>query len=201
MKDHFPYDVIAVLGYSFNEKMEMPEHIEKRLKIVSYLYHWGFARTIALSGKWSGYFDRKKITPIMTEAKAMGKVLLEHAIPPQALIYEEKSQDTIGNAYHLREDIFTPHHFKNALIICADYHIPRVEYIFVKVFGSGFNLDYYATQSDILHKKSMLEQEARKLEHAKEFFSRIEEGDIDFLKKNLSLPGLHAKEDAVMLPD
>lgn len=194
-KNHFPYDVIAVLGYDFDRDSQLPEHVKKRLKIVSYMYHWAFASSIALSGKWPKSYDRRGETPSQTEAQAMGQVLRDYSILPQALFYEEESQDTIGNAYYLKRNVFIPNKFRNALIICADYHVARVQYIFGKIYGNSFNLDYYGTESGAMREAQMA-REMKKLDEARQIMEGMRDGHESYLDRFLSgeiAPGRYAK--------
>lgn len=179
---------MGVLGYSLNEEMTLPEHVAKRLKIVSYLYHWGFARCIALSGKWTTGFEKKSIKSPVTEAKAMGKILLEYSIPHQVILYEEESRSTIENAYYLKTRIFIPGSLRSALILCADYHIARVQYVFSKVFGKEYYFDYYATESDRVKKAGYLEKEETTLRETKKFFEGMPDGKDNYLKKRIEMP-------------
>ncbi len=64
------------------------------------------------------------------ESVAGGRYLEKHGIPPDHILTETFSYDTIGNAYFARLIHVDPCHFCKLLIITSAFHMPRTEAIF-----------------------------------------------------------------------
>lgn len=114
--------IVVVLGEALTSNKPgkiLKQRVEAAIKIPAEKY--------IMSGAYC--FTTKKIPP-KTEAQAMKEYALSLGINKNKIIKEEKSKDTIGNAY------FTKQIIKNNtfLVITSDFHKERVEYIFEKVF-------------------------------------------------------------------
>lgn len=105
--------------------------MQRRLKIASYLYHWGFAHVVVLTGK----YNMKKMAQLMQDI-----------VPIQALICENGFPDPAETASRLKKHIFVPNKFKNALIIGADDNIEQTKEALTKTFGENYFFDFYSTQ-------------------------------------------------------
>lgn len=133
---------------------------------------------IILSGR---YGFQQKIIPPITEAKAMAKYLREKGIPKDKLILEEKAKDTIGNAYFTKKDILEPKGFRSIIVITSNFHKPRVKYIFEKVFGNGYDIDFITVVSRGFDE----EEEKKNFEKVKNWVKDIKSGDDDTIEKLL----------------
>ncbi len=179
------YDLIAVLGYRFEEGWRLPQHVTPRLQTVANLFLKGAATHIAVCGKWSLYWDNHKIIPPTTEAEEMKKILTRYGIPFNSVIKEEWSKDTIGNAYFLKKRIVEKMKHKTILVVCADFHKQRAEFIFKKVFGCRYNLDFLATETNICKDDRCKSSVERLFNKQKEYLSNMKDGQDEFLKGKL----------------
>lgn len=179
------YDLIVVLGYELEKDWKLPVHVVPRLKKVVSLYKKGAAKKIVTCGKWSLNYDRQKTKPPITEARAISKELVKLGVSKKDIIREEHSIDTIGNAYFLKTKIGKIHPFKKILIACADFHLPRVKFIFEKVLGKGYEIDYLSTQTKRGKDKIFLKAQKRILKDQKIFLSKMQSGDESYLKSRL----------------
>src|SRR5437764_925561 len=128
------YDLIAVLGYGFVDNWQLSDHVRARLQKAAELYKAGAANNVAVCGKWSLSWDQRRITPPTTEAALMKLELAALGIPEAKVLVEGYSKGTIGNAHFLKTTIVEANGYRQVLVLCADYAIERVAYIFRKVF-------------------------------------------------------------------
>lgn len=176
------FDIICVLGYAFDDEGNLPEHVFPRLKKVAQLYFANITPVIALAGKWNPPKDRLPLKPEETEAQKMKKMLVRLGVPENKIIKEEESQDTIGNAYFLKEKVVMPHHFKNILVVCADYHLKRVRYIFTKVFGTRYDLTFLPTKTQRMMDEVFMQQQEEIFKNQKDKLKHMHEGDHRYLE-------------------
>ena len=74
----------------------------------------------------------------ITEAAASVRYLVERKhVPPMAVQEEAFSWDTVGNAYFARMLFVEPAAAAEAVVITNEWHMPRAEAIFRRVFGLG----------------------------------------------------------------
>ncbi len=180
------YDIIAVLGYTVSDNTEeFPSHVLPRLQKVAQLFQDGIAPYIALCGKWSITKDRHGIVPTQTEAEKMKQILLNLEIPEERIFKEEYSKDTIGNAYYLKKEIVVPKKFTKILVVCADYHVERASFIFQRVFGNEYTIDFIGTQTEENKSADFRYFQKTIYHNQKEFLSPMNEGEDSFLDDKL----------------
>ncbi len=162
---------IVILGNGLihnNGKTELPDHVQKRLDIVTQMYHEASEENrplLVTTGKWSLWYRRDKNIPSITEADAMGEYLRSHGIPEDAILSETESEDTIGNAFFLKRLLQdTP--IRHLTVLCADFHEERATYIFNEVLGKEFTINFISTpgpyegkelEEQTIHNRNLLE--------------------------------------------
>lgn len=179
------FDIICVLGYAFDDEGTLPLHVLPRLKKVAELYKSNVAPMIALAGKWNPPKDKLPQKPTETEAHKMKNMLVKLGIPENKIIKEEESQDTIGNAYFLKDKVVEPNGFKNILVVCADYHLKRVKYIFKKIFGTSYHLSFLSTHTEHMQDKIFMALQEDIFMLQKDRLKNMSKGDHAFLKGKL----------------
>lgn len=188
------YDLIVVLGYGFIGDWKLSEHVYNRLKIAAQLYQKGTAKKIAVCGKWSLAWDQQNIIPPTTEAEAMKRVLIDLGIPEEDVLKEEFSKDTVGNAFYLKTKVINKSGYKNLLVLCADYVLKRVKYIFYKVYPSSYSITIMPTLTSYKNDTEVLKAQEEVLTLQKKFLRNMKRGDDAFLEKRLySDPYYHLK--------
>ncbi len=174
--------LIVVLGGGIDITGELPLFVFQRLEKALELHKNYPDAKIVLSGKYSLQYGPHK--PPCTEAHKMAEYLIEHGVLRSDVLLEEESQDTISNAYFLKKNIFMPRNETKAIIITSHFHLKRVEFVFRKVFGKSYHLQFVATL-DILPANQMepiLSRQRDMLEHSKEFLEEMADGDDGFLQ-------------------
>lgn len=68
--------------------------------------------------------------------------LVDHGVPAEAILLEEKSCDTLGGAYFLKVDFALARSWRHIIVVTSDDHLERTKYVFHKVFGNGYDIQY-----------------------------------------------------------
>lgn len=166
------FDVVIVLGHSKPTKLltniskDRVKHAVELQKIYNI--------PILFSGKHSGK-DCGHATP-GTEAKAMKDFALE--LGAKNLFMEDQSHDTLQNALFTKK-ICKKKNWQKLIIVSSSWHIPKVRYLFKKVYGSNFKLSFF----DVTYDKNpegiakLLSAEKKKLKILYKLFGKIKNGD------------------------
>lgn len=179
------YDVILTLGNGLTGDWKVPDFVVLRLKQVADLYFQKVSNKIIVCGRWSINWDIKGIEPPTTEAGEMKKALIELGIPEENIFKEEWSRDTIGNAYFAKVKIINPNNFKTILVICSDFHLKRAQFLFNKIFGQEYQIDFLTTPTENGSNSEFMRMEDGVLQRQSEFLKDMEEGDDAFLQARL----------------
>lgn len=171
---------IVVLGGGIDLRGNIPNYVYTRLDKAIKLYK-ELGLSILVSGKYSFLYSSSK--PPITEASKMFQYLVAKGVPEKNIIKEEFSKDTVGNAYYVKKYIFLPKRENKAIIVTSDFQIPRVEYIFNKIFGSDYKLKFVSVKSFLSRqeKKKVFQRQKELLLKTKAFLSKMKDGDHNFL--------------------
>ncbi len=189
-------DVIVVLGRGILPDGTLPPDPRKRIEKAVALYQKDLAPFIIMSGKW--YF-RAGRTFSDTESRAMRDYAVLLGIPKDKIICEEKSMDTIGNAYFVKTLILEPRNWTKVVVVSSEDHMARTQYVFNKVLGTNYHIQYVASELVLTGKTKteMLEKERLALIGARRIFENTADGDTGGVKRVLDyyIPG-YAKDVA-----
>ncbi len=165
------------------ENDKLPSFVETRLKKAYEILKKNPGSKIIFCGKYSFLFTGENI-PTKTEAQLGKDYLLSLGVSPGSILMENRSKDTIGNAYYVKKLFFIPRGEKEAIIITSDFHMARTKYIFNKIFGPTYKLTFIETLSGITDQR-ILERQQKLLKKTKELLARMRDGDHNFLKGKL----------------
>lgn len=112
--------------------------------------------------------------PIL-ESLAAARYLLARGIPPERILTETCSLDTIGNAFFARLLHIDPLRLRRLLVITSEFHMPRTAFIFRWIFSldappGGYELYFDATPNDGMDEETLADRrrkEAQSLELAR----------------------------------
>ncbi len=121
---------IIILGGGLTDNFELNEHTRQRFETAIPLLE-KYEHIICSSDK--SYRKLKEIRHT-SEARVGRTYLIEKGIEPQKIYLEEKSRDTISNAYYCRKDIIDPKNIKNISIVTSQFHMPKTKFVFKLVF-------------------------------------------------------------------
>jgi len=179
------YDVIIALGRGLTDNWKLPEIVVSRLKVIVEIYKKGKSNKIIVSGKWSINWDLNGVKPPTTEAEEMKTLLLELGVPDSIIFKEEWSKDTIGNAYFSKVKILKPNNYNYLLVVCADFRIKRVKFLFEKVLGEEYKIEYLTTPTKSINDKKFMKIQEHIFKAQSKFLEKMELGDDIFLKSKL----------------
>lgn len=128
------YDAIVVFGGNVSPNGELTPDTQARVKLAVERWQQRLAPIIIFCGRWS--FSKAE-PPAKTEAAAMAEYAIQLGYPTKQILKEEKSTDTLGNAYFTKKDFVEKLGWNKLLIVVADYHVNRTRYICQRVFGAG----------------------------------------------------------------
>lgn len=177
---------IIILGSGISKKGELPDFVKTRLEKAKEIFNKSKNAKILFCGRYSFLYS-KSSHPVKTEAQAGKEYLLRIGVPGKNIYMENRSKDTIGNAYYAKKLYFIPRKEKKLIIITSDFHLERSKFIFKKIFGRGYNIKFIATPSFIKRKikTKLIERQKELIEKTKLVFQGMKDGDHNFLKGKL----------------
>lgn len=141
-------DALVVLGRGVEPDGALPLLAKQRVERAAELYAWGVAPRMIFSGHSSLMTDAP---PLRTEAAAMAMHARALGIPKRAIILEEESRDTIGNAYFVLRRFLEPNDWMSIRVVTSDFHIQRTAWVFQKVLGLGYDVAFSPSPSELDH--------------------------------------------------
>ena len=144
IKDHRT-DAIVVLGRGVRADGSLGLIARARVDRALELFNRGIAPRIIFSGRSSLMGDDE---PAVTEASAMASYARTHGLPPVASLVEEKSRDTIGNAYFVRTVWLDPNRWRAIRVVTSDFHVPRAAWLFRKILGADYDVAFSPASSE-----------------------------------------------------
>lgn len=135
-------DAIVVLGRGILPDGTLPVPAQARVGKGIELYRRGVAPRIIMSGRWT--FLEPPHWP-RTEAAAMKELAVDEGVPAGAVLIEDQSVDTLGNAYFTKRKFLEPNDWRKVVIVSSPEHMPRVELIFRHVLGPSYRPEFEAS--------------------------------------------------------
>ncbi len=170
------FDVIVVLGGGITAKGNLTEVTKSRVDKAVELYMKGVAPIIIMTGH--------------KEADVMKAYAVRKSCSPESVLEEQRSKDTIGNAFFTVKNFLLPNNWRSLVIVTSIFHIARAKFIFRKVLGESYHVRFVPSVrvlSDKIFKKK-LEVERGFLLVTKFLGALIADGDMEavenFLKKH-----------------
>lgn len=150
-----------------------------RLRVRESVRLWrnGLAPRVIMSGR-SGLAAPDPPTA-RTEARAMAAYARTLGLPRPAILTENFSRDTIGNAYFTKTSLLEPHGWRNLVIVTSDYHVLRSRYIFKKILGPRYRFKMHSAPSLFtnLQLDSRMAKEHGLYELARRLLDQVLDGD------------------------
>ncbi len=141
-------DALVVLGRGVDADGALPLLAKQRVERAAELFAWGVAPRMIFSGRCSLMTEAE---PPRTEAAAMAEHALAIGIPRRAIILEEESRDTVGNAYFVLRRFLEPNDWMSIRVVTSDFHIQRTAWVFQKVMGLGYDVAFSPSPSELDH--------------------------------------------------
>ena len=170
------FDVIIVPGRGIDVNGTLTIDSIARVEKAVELYKDNINEKIIMSGPYSVHLINK---PINTEANAMKNLAISLGCKAKDIIEENKSSYTIENAFFTKKLICEVKKWYRIVIVASSDHIPRVKYLFQKVYGDKYNLEFIHSRRviDDNSYKDQLKHEHESLRLSHKWLDSIKDGD------------------------
>ena len=169
-------DAIVVLGSTVHEDGSLPLYARQRAVRAAMLYAAGVAPRVIFSGRCNLTAPQP---PAISEAAAMAAYAESLGTPREALLLEEESRDTIGNAYFVGRRFLEPNGWKSIRVVTSDFHVPRTTWVFHKILGPDYDVSFSpaSTELDATIIAARARAEGDIITFLMEWIGTIDEGD------------------------
>jgi vancomycin permeability regulator SanA len=168
------FDVIFGLGYWINEDGSMNDQSGSRVTRCVDRYWERLSEKIIFSGGKEG-------TEPFSSAFGMARYAAAGGVPPEDLLLDEKSDDTVGHGIFPALAFFEPNGWNRLLVVTNNYHVARAKHILEFMLGPSYDIVF----DDLPDTPSVTTEMAEHGERAIEVFDRlvhgISPGDTDSL--------------------
>ncbi|MBD3203986.1 hypothetical protein GF327_06810 [Candidatus Woesearchaeota archaeon] len=155
---------VVVLGGGINRDSTLPDTVKKRVEKSVQTFLSKKVDYLIFSSKISVL---QVHSPGKTEAQAMYEYAVYYSgkikkkLRKEKIIKEEKSLDTVGNAYFTSK-ILKNKNINKIYLVSSDFHIKRAERIFKKLLGKKFKIEPVSV------KTALSDQELKKINEFKD---------------------------------
>lgn len=139
-------DAIVVLGSTVNADGSLPLHAEQRAARAASLHAAGVAPRVIFSGCCNLTAPE---SPPISEAAAMAAYAESVGTPRSAILLEEESRDTIGNAYFVARRFLEPNGWTSIRVVTSDFHVPRTTWVFQKILGAAYDISFSPASTEL----------------------------------------------------
>lgn len=168
--------IIIVLGSGIFRNGILTDSSKRGVEKAVALFKNGIGRSIIMSGRFPFRLD---YVPKKTEAQAMRDYAVALGVPKRSIIVEDKSLDTIGNAYFSDRIVSRMRNVHAVAVVVQRPVMKRVKAIFGKMFTGRFKLSFYVSgwKASAERTKELQAGEKRKLELFLETYGDVKDGD------------------------
>jgi len=169
-------DVIIVPGRGVYPDGSLFKDPQSRVQTAVELYNQHVAPFILMSGGYSFHFDNHTD---VNEAQSMKEYAIKLGVPANAILTEDASTHTLANAYFCKKVYCESRNWHDIVIVASKDHMPRVKYVFTKVFGPEYTLTYTTSRRVIGPIKYLKEwsHELASMKLTKEWLRDVRDGD------------------------
>lgn len=147
---------IIILGGGLTADFKLNEHTRKR-----------FERALPIVDKYdivicSSDKSYRKLEEIRhtSEARVGSEFLMENGVDPEKIYLEEKSRDTISNAYYCRKELIELMGVKDITIVTSEFHMPKTKFVFNLVFPENeFKLSFIESPNGTVNENQLKSRE------------------------------------------
>jgi uncharacterized SAM-binding protein YcdF (DUF218 family) len=181
------YDAILIPGGGVREGGTIPSWVQRRFDRAVRIHQGAYIVALSAGTTHRPPPADKHGFPIF-ESIAGARYLMEAGIPPEQILTETQSYDTIGNAFFSRVVHVDPRGLRRLLIITSDFHLPRTEAVFRWVYGLepqslSYELHFEGVSDPSMDPEVLRDREGRERESLKE--------TVDLARQMTQMPEFH----------
>lgn len=135
-------DAIVAIGGGISTSGELSKTSVSRAHMAIDLFKQGLSDKLLFSGRWS---HTVKDIPPFTEAEAMRRYALSRKIGESAILLEDRSQDTVSNAYCIKKNHIEINNWDRIAVVTCSAHAARTQLVFSHIFGQSCEVITYPT--------------------------------------------------------
>jgi uncharacterized SAM-binding protein YcdF (DUF218 family) len=159
------YDAILIPGGGVRDGGVLPSWVQRRFDRAVRIQQGEYIVALSAGTTHRPPPADKNGFPIF-ESVAGARYLMDAGIPPEQILTETHSYDTIGNAFFSRVLHVDPLGLRRLLIITSDFHLPRTEAAFRWVYGlepaaSPYDLHFEGVADPGMDPEVLRERESR----------------------------------------
>lgn len=182
--------LIIILGYTLSTDGSIQPILKSRLNEALAIYRE--TDTLLVCGKHPPKAVAPQRCEQITEAAAMEQYLLEHGVPVDNILKEERSETTFGNALFTYLNILQGTNIYHPIIVISnEFHGPLVKYCFDKIFGDQFPYSFHAvpdktldvSAEELIRWKDIIHKLVTKCYPL--LFSNVKNGDINAIEASI----------------
>jgi len=175
-----PVRVVAVLGHRLRSP-ELHDALAGRMDVgIERLREIGAEYLVVSGAATNPAVDR-------TEADAMREYAIGRGVDPDRVVLEPEADDTIENAFYVRRAVDALDRQVDAVsVVTSCYHAERAAYVFEQCFGDGVEIDAERCHDGGAIDRQRREAERESFRRAREFFTPIDPGDLDAIRRRLA---------------
>lgn len=166
--------IVVVLGLRPDSE-ELPAELQGRVDLGIDV----FRRTDASKLVFAGGYTNEAVD--LAESEMMARYALSRDVPPEAILEEDRSADTLENAYYSRL-IQRRLDSKTVYVVTSCYHVERCEFVFGRLFPEAVRLRFECYEAD---RPEDERYEAEALCSARDFLEGVRKGDVDEVARRL----------------
>ncbi|MBI4738023.1 YdcF family protein [Candidatus Woesearchaeota archaeon] len=166
------HDTAIILSHHINPDRTLDAETKKRTDRGINLLIQGVASTLTVAG------GRAQNLIPCTHALAMKNYAVSQGVHARAVMMEEHSLDTVGQALFTKRSVVVPRNWEKLVVVSHDYHLFRVKRIFDFVYGKDFDIVYESVGNDCAD-LGILTSQQRSLEAFLNTFKGVESGRDD----------------------
>lgn len=180
---------IIILSHRLTPKKNLSKESRLRIDKGIYLFLNGAAEYIIMNGgpgRYTTLVNGRIFVPRGTHpvhCEIMRDYAINHDVPPNKILMQNFSVDTIGEAYFVKEMILMPNSFLRNIIVSSDTHLPRARIIYKKILGSKFSTKFVGVKTRLKNSKNILSREKRELRLFNKLLNHIKDGDSEKIEK------------------
>lgn len=167
---------IIVLGGGIQADGKLPDLVVPRLQKTVELFEQHDCSVIT-SGRYSYLWPTPY--PKKTESQAMAEALVDMGVPKSKVRMERRSKDTVSNAYYVKHMV----RGKHVLVVTSTFHLKRTAFIFRKVFGPAYRLQFFGVPHSLPKKlrQKVIKRQAELLRNTQTWLRPMRSGHDEWL--------------------